>query len=46
MGAAKSSFENPARTPGSNVKGEVPPLPDDWYGIPIIRTSGLANDES
>jgi hypothetical protein len=31
---------------GSNVKGEVPPLPDDWYGIPIVRTFGILNSES
>jgi hypothetical protein len=45
-GRSQEQLRKSRTNTGSNVKGEVPPLPDDWYGIPIVRTSGLANDES
>lgn len=31
---------------GSNAKGEVPTLPQDWNGIPIVRSSAISNAET
>lgn len=31
---------------GSNEKGNVPTLPSDWNGIPIVKTSAISNDEA
>lgn len=31
---------------GSNEKGTLPPLPTDWSGIPIVRSSAISNAET
>jgi hypothetical protein len=45
-GRSQEQLRKSRTNTGSNVKGEVPPLPDDWYGIPIVRTFGISNAEA
>jgi len=45
-GRSQEQLRNSRSNTGSNVKGEEPPLPDDWYGIPIVRTFGISNAEA
>lgn len=45
-GRSREQLRSSRTNTGSNERGEVPPLPSDWNGIPIVRTAGLLNTES
>jgi hypothetical protein len=45
-GRSREQLRSSRTNTGSNERGEVPPLPSDWNGIPIVRTAGLLNNET
>lgn len=45
-GRSREQLRTSRTNTGSNEKGSPPPVPADWMGIPIIRTSGLVNSEA
>lgn len=43
---SQSQLRKSRTNTGSNEKGTPPPLPTDWNGIPIVKTSAISNAET